>query len=102
MERATNFLILTAITIPLCFGGSSALAKGPGGAHGGGVGHDGGTPSGFSKGSKEGWKGGNTPPGWSKGKKKGWQDAKMPPGLAKKSEGTAKAKAGKKKGDRED
>ena len=86
----------------LVFAGPLALAKGPGGGHGHGGDFEGGSPSGFGKGGKQGWQGKSTPPGWSKGQKKGWDGADMPPGLEKKKNGFQKDSADKDAKDEKD
>ena len=75
MNKRTKLIVffLTAILIP---GTGPVFAKGKDPKKG--------TPSGFTKGEKTGWKEKKTPPGWSQGNKKGWNEAEMPPGLSDK------------------
>ena len=53
---------------------SPALAKGPGWKA------NGGTPPGYSHGSKLGWASASYPPGFSHGRKRGWHGGSYPPG----------------------
>ncbi len=102
MGKLMRSWVFVAIATVL-LAGSLAFAQGKAKGRGG-------TPPGWEKGEKKGWRGSvppgiakkggwippglskqergkwkdGRPPGWSRGKKKGWRGADMPPGLAKK------------------
>lgn len=89
MKNLIKFAALIMLVLPLVLSSPSAFAKAGKGGHG----REGGSfPSGFSKGSKKGWKGEHTPPGWTHGKKKGWEGEKTPPGLTEKAKDKIKEK----------
>lgn len=87
-----SFAILTLVTALGLFVGTTSAAQGKG--HGQGRGK--GNPHSRSQMTDDGWErhdkyetrvyGPNqgTPPGWSKGNKTGWRDCGLPPGQAKK------------------